>query len=205
MKDNQKILAIYLVKHIIKLITHLMNINNMSPLTRTPLTIEHALLGFLLNSPMHGYDIHRQMMDASGLGQVWQVKQSQLYALLNRLEEEGYLHAELEMQDSRPPRKMFSLTEEGRNTFLNWVSQPVKHGRDMRLDFLVKLHFARKLGSETAQSLIAIQKETCNKWQSQRAISQKGSFEWLISEFRHGQIQAMLSWLDQCKIYIEAD
>ena len=174
----------------------------MSPLTRTPLTIEHALLGFLLDGAMHGYDIHRQIMNPQGLGQVWQVKQSQLYALLNRLEESGFVTTALETQDARPPRKMFSLTETGRQTFLQWISSPVAHGRDMRLDFLVKLFFARQISPNAAEDLIELQRETCQRWQLEREDNSSGSFEWLISEFRRGQIDAMLAWLDQCQHFI---
>ncbi|NMC55482.1 MAG: PadR family transcriptional regulator [Chloroflexi bacterium] len=174
----------------------------MSPLTRTPLTIEHALLGFLLNGAMHGYDIHRQMMNPQGLGQVWQIKQSQLYALLNRLEQEGFVTTVLEAQESRPPRKMFSLTETGRQTFLQWTSAPVPHGRDMRLDFLVKLFFARQISPNAAETLIELQRETCQQWQLNREDNSPGTFEWLISEFRRGQTDAMLVWLDQCKHFI---
>lgn len=174
----------------------------MSPLTRTPLTIEHALLGFLLNGAMHGYDIHRQIMNPQGLGQVWQIKQSQLYALLNRLEQEGFVTTALETQDARPPRKMFSLTETGRQTFLQWTSSPVLHGRDMRLDFLVKLFFARQISQEAAENLINIQREICQRWQMEREDNAPGTFEWLISEFRRGQIDAMLVWLDQCQCFI---
>jgi len=145
------------------------------------------------------------MMDPSGLGQVWQVKQSQLYALLNRLEEEGYVSTELEFQDSRPPRKMFALTTEGHATFQTWITQPVKHGRDMRLDFLVKLHFARQVGENVAQNLVDSQRIICQSWQDERENSPQGSFEWLIDEFRRGQIDAMLTWLEECELFIRSN
>ena len=77
---------------------------------------------------MHGYEIYQHMSDPNGLGLVWVVKQSRLYALLAGLEKEGYIEAVLEPQESRPPRKVFHLTESGEKVFLNWVQSPVPHG-----------------------------------------------------------------------------
>lgn len=76
---------------------------------RTPasprLTIEHALLGFIYEQPTHGYDIYQQLAAQTGLWQVWRLKQSQLYALLTKLEENGYITADVQSQAARPPRK----------------------------------------------------------------------------------------------------
>lgn len=88
-----------------------------------PLTTEHALLGFLRQRPMYGYEIHQQLSEPSGLGLVWQLKQSQLYALLAKLEQEGYVTTSPEPQQTRPPRKMFELTPAGSNAFLTWAQR----------------------------------------------------------------------------------
>src|SRR4051812_40584710 len=98
---------------------------SMSPMVRLPLTTEHALLGFLRQQPMYGYEIHQQLSESAGLGLVWRLKQSQLYALLGKLEQEGYIVATLEAQDARPPRKVYRLTGSGHLAFLEWVQTPV--------------------------------------------------------------------------------
>src|SRR5262245_50407367 len=61
------------------------------PMVKQPLTIEHALLGFVRQRPMHGYEIHQRLLASAELGMVWSIKQSLLYAHLTRLEEEGLL------------------------------------------------------------------------------------------------------------------
>ena len=78
----------------------------MSPLLRQPLTVEHALLGFLHERPMHGYEIHQHLAGLAGLGLVWQVKQSHLYAMLDKLEGDGYIAGRQQSQDARPPRRI---------------------------------------------------------------------------------------------------
>lgn len=174
----------------------------MSPMIKLPLTVECALLGFLRERPVHAYEMHQQMQQAEALGLVWHLKQSQLYALLTKLEEAGYIAADLEPQANRPPRKMLSLTEQGRVFFDQWRSTPVEHGRDFRIEFLAKLYFARQAGSGAVAQLLATQREACLGWlgalRDQSAALDEGSFEWLVVRFRLGQIEATLVWLDTC-------
>ncbi|MFO7679903.1 MAG: PadR family transcriptional regulator [Chloroflexota bacterium] len=171
----------------------------------TPLTIEYALLGFLRRQPQHGYAIHQQLSDPNGLGLVWRLKLSQLYALLNKLEEAGCVTVTLELQESRPPRKVFHLTDTGTAVFLDWVQSPVAHGRSLRLEFLVKLYFARREGGETAAHLLTTQREQCQAWLAAEqeivhAEMENGrQYGRLVHQFRLGQIQAMLVWLEQCE------
>jgi DNA-binding PadR family transcriptional regulator len=174
------------------------------PRVNLPLSTEFALLGFLRRRPMYGYEIHQQLSSSTGLGLVWRLKQSQLYALLSKLEQQGYVTTTLEPQDARPPRKIFELTETGRQAFLNWVEQPVEQGRGLRLDFLAKLYFAWPEGPEVAQRLIKRQQAACRGWLEQQEREAEGlqntqPYDWLVHKFRLGQIEAMLSWLDTCQ------
>jgi DNA-binding PadR family transcriptional regulator len=153
---------------------------------------------------MYGYEIHQQLSDPTGLGLVWRIKQSQLYALLTKLEREGYVTTTIEYQDARPPRKMFELTEVGRQAFQDWVERPVAQGRKLRLDFLAKLYFAQLEGPEVASRLIERQRTVCDNWLRQQeeeaeTLRYSQPYDWLVHKFRLGQIEAMLTWLDTCQ------
>jgi DNA-binding PadR family transcriptional regulator len=174
------------------------------PRVNVPLSTEFALLGFLRQQPMYGYEIHQQLSRATGLGLVWRLKQSQLYALLAKLEREGYVATTIEYQDARPPRKMFELTESGRQAFQDWVQRPVQQGRKLRLDFLAKLYFAQLEGPEVATRLIEQQRMACRDLLRQQAEETEAlrhgqPYDWLVHKFRLGQIEAMLAWLDTCQ------
>lgn len=168
-------------------------------------SIELGLLGFLRQGPRHGYAIHQQLSDPAGLGPVWRIKLSQLYALLNKLEEAGYLEANTEPQDGRPPRKLFHLTSAGREAFHTWIQEPVRRGRSLRLEFLIKLYFARLEGDDAAERLLAAQREQCRQWlQAEQEIVDEAAaggrrYGRLVHEFRSGQLQAMLHWIDSCQ------
>jgi DNA-binding PadR family transcriptional regulator len=173
------------------------------PMVKQPLTVEHALLGFLRRQPMYGYEIHQRLLESAEMGLVWNIKQSMLYALLGRLEEEGYLSSTLEQQGARPSRKILALTPAGAAAFLSWVRSPVPHGRDFRLEFLAKLYFARAEGAATANALIAAQVMASAARRDElraraEALAADRSYDWLVLRYRVGQLDATLGWLELC-------
>ncbi|MBE2239388.1 MAG: PadR family transcriptional regulator [Caldilineaceae bacterium] len=173
------------------------------------LTIEQALLGFVYARPLHGYEIYRQLSSANGLWQVWRLKQSQLYALLTKLEGEHYLTATLQPQDARPPRKLYALSEAGRNAFDQWLKTPVPHGRQMRIEFLAKLYFAQRHDSVMALQLLDQQVFVCHQWleaHQEQAAGKPGEdfFVYAVQQFRTSQVEAFLAWLAICRRALEA-
>ncbi len=176
----------------------------MSPMVRQPLTVELALLGFLREGALHGYEIHKRLTDPEGLGQVWHLKQSHLYALLGRLADEGYLASRLKAQETRPQRRVFRLTQVGTAAFREWVQTPVPRGRDVRLDFLTKYFFAEREGPRVVARLIRTQRAVCQDWLKQQQSQSEAArdarpFEWKVCQFRISQIESMLAWLDVCE------
>jgi PadR family transcriptional regulator, regulatory protein AphA len=175
----------------------------MSPMIKLPLTIEHALLGFLGQKGMHAYEIHQTLLRAEALGLVLHLKQSLVYLMLERLEAEGYISASLEPQGSRPPRRILDLTPAGRKAFGHWLVAPVAHGRDFRLEFLAKLYFASQDDSASVSTLIHHQQAECRVWlydlRAQAAkLEDARRYDWLVLQFRIGQIESILAWLDLC-------
>lgn len=176
----------------------------MSRSSRSPLSYEYALLGFLSNRPMHAYEIHRRLRKASGLRLIWTVKQGQLYALLARLEEEGYIASAMEPQDGRPPRKMLSLTAEGEAAFQRWMVEPVRRPRQFRQELLAKLFFANNNGPETLGALLAAQRDASRALLAdlQRqidAVPHDRLYEQQVYRLRVVQTEAHLRWLEECE------
>ncbi|MFN8541329.1 MAG: PadR family transcriptional regulator [Thermomicrobiales bacterium] len=175
----------------------------MSPMVKLPLAMEHALLGLVRQRSMHAYEIHQLLTQAEALGLVWQIKQGQTYALLARLEEAGYVASTLEAQDARPPRKILRLTPSGEAAFARWLATPVRHGRDFRLEFLAKLFFAAQEPDSTLSALLAAQRAACREIIAQlngriAAVSPDRPYDRLVLQFRLGQLDATLLWLDEC-------
>ena len=170
----------------------------------TPDGMEYALLGLLRHEPLHAYEMHQRLRRGELLGQVWQLKQSHLYALLARLEEQGLIAGAIAAQGARPPRRMLALTNEGVATYTSWVTAPVRHGRDFRLEFLAKLACAASEGRDVVAELISRQRATCSAWQRDlaeriAAVPDDQPYDRLVLEFRAGQIAAILAWLERCE------
>ncbi len=175
----------------------------MSPRPSAPLTLEYVLLGLLDRQPMHGYDLYKAITSQSEIALVWSIKQSQLYALLDKLEERGLLSSALIPGEAHPDRKEFKPTAEGHKAFQYWMQSPVHHGRDMRQEFLARLYFALQNGKEYAFELLRQQRQVCLSWKGRlerrfEAPEGQNQFSRLIFYYRMGQIDAMLDWLETC-------
>lgn len=173
----------------------------MCPMVRRPAGIELALLGFLSHSAQHGYQIHQMISEPGGLGLIWRIKQSQLYALLSKFEKDGYIRGKLETQDAaRPPRRVFQLTTSGRVAFRDWLQSPVRTPHLIRQEFMAKYYFARQEGKEQLIRLIDVQRIACQQWLENFKVkkAEYSSFKWRIYQYRAGQIKAALEWLDTC-------
>ena len=157
------------------------------------------LLGLLLSQPRHGYELHQEFRRE--LGCVWQMGQSQLYAQLKALEEAGLVTSHTEPQPSRPPRKVYHLTPEGRQAFDEWLHQPTPYLRTIRVEFLARLYFFRRLSLAGLEQLVAEQKVVCRDqiWRFERiAARTDDEFQRLVLDFRRGQLEATVAWLDRC-------
>ncbi|MCB8932695.1 MAG: helix-turn-helix transcriptional regulator [Fimbriimonadaceae bacterium] len=69
------------------------------------------VLAVLAEEPLHGYGISKAIKARSS--KVLKMGEGQLYPILHELEERGWVTAEWEMQDEDPPRRVYSITEEG--------------------------------------------------------------------------------------------
>ena len=176
----------------------------MSPRQQAPLSTEYILLGLAARGPVHGYDLHKQLGTLDGLSAIWRVKQSQVYALLDKLENMGYLHGEAVPGTAAVLRKQYQLTAAGRQAFEAWMNSPVQHPRQMRQEFLARLYFARQAGVPVTRQLIDAQYAACQSWQkSIRGTMERSeeplNFQRVVDAYRLSQINAILDWLDQCR------
>lgn len=168
----------------------------MSPLLPSPLTVEYALLGFVRDEPLHGYEIYRRLRETPELRLIWRVKQSRLYALLSRLEDEGLIQATLEPHEGRPSRKVYSLSPVGESAFRRWLTQPVELPREVRLEFMLKLYFAARQEPATATLLIERQQAVCGRWLGMQESQEAAQpFMRVVRGYRRSHIEAIRDWL----------
>jgi len=79
--------------------------------------LDLIILQFLMNEPMHGYQIITKIRKSFGV----YFGPSTIYPLLGTLEKKGYVKSEWNMNFDRP-RKIYSLTNNGQN-MLNFTEE----------------------------------------------------------------------------------
>lgn len=180
---------------------------------------EYALLGLIAvatrdeaangGGGVHGYDLSRRLQTGS-LAEIIRLEPGMLYHYLKKLDRAGLVATSVEHQVSRPDRQDHTLTEEGEAMLHAWLDAPVQATRDVRLDFLVKLWFARELDPVRAVALVreqrAVIKRLLGSLQAQRAgmdardqaepdLAQAAILRDTL-DLRIAQTQAVLSWLN---------
>lgn len=75
------------------------------------------LLGLLMAQSQHGYSINEFI--ETNLGRVSGMKRATAYTILERLNRQGLVQMDTETVGNYPPRKVYSITPKGRDTFLD--------------------------------------------------------------------------------------
>lgn len=124
------------------------------------MSLKHALLGILTCKPMTGYEL-KQFFDSS-VQHFWNAELSQIYPTLKSLEEQQYVEMDLQVQQNRPNRKVYEITEKGREEFERWVRAP-QPPADLRDPFLIKVFFGTEIPVEDVLVLLRRQMEEQQK------------------------------------------
>ena len=126
----------------------------MSPVETPELSLtEYAVLGVLAERPAHGFAISKALASGGPIGRVLTVRRPLTYRALDRLVEAGLAAAvHTEPGDAGPERIIHRITPTGKRRLKHWLTQPVQHIRDMRIEFQLKL----ALTSRSGQSPLAL-------------------------------------------------
>ena len=173
---------------------------------------EYTLLGLIAASGngagVHGYDLNRQLTSGA-LAEIIRLEPGMLYHYLNTLARHDLITTTSEQQTARPDRHLHAMTDAGREHFEAWLSEPVQATRELRLEFLLKLWFARKLDAGRADALVrdqlAVVERLIVSLREQLghvdAGTDDGRFARTVIELRLAQNEAARAWLERfCSI-----
>jgi len=100
------------------------------------MALAHTILAALSIEPHSGYDLSKQFAENSGC--YWRATQQQIYRELGKLENQGMITSQTIPQDGRPDKKLYSITELGREHLRGWIAQP-SEPTPIREELLVKV------------------------------------------------------------------
>jgi DNA-binding PadR family transcriptional regulator len=86
------------------------------------MALSHALLTALHESPCSGYDLAKKFDGTVGF--FWSASHQQIYRELTKLEEQAYISAMVVQQSNRPDKKIYAVTEPGKNYLRAWIARP---------------------------------------------------------------------------------
>lgn len=115
------------------------------------MSLKHAMLGFLSFQSLSGYDL-KKAFDHS-VQHFWPANQSQIYRTLAALREEGLVTQEVIEREDRLDKKLYHITEAGREELHRWLSTPLPPD-DFRMPFLIQIYFGGKLTDEELLGLL---------------------------------------------------
>lgn len=90
----------------------------------------HFILGLLVQQPMSGYDIKRFLKSFSWL--IGSPSFGSLYPALHTLLKGDLVTVQVLLREGRPSRKIYSITEAGREALMEWINQPAKSGAPLK-------------------------------------------------------------------------
>jgi DNA-binding PadR family transcriptional regulator len=162
--------------------------------------VQEVLLALLAKEDSHGYQLHARLELALGpLGGA--LNAGHVYVTLGRLEKAGLVDARRVGQADRPDRKVYELTEAGRERLREWLSD-TSWPKPAPAEFHLKLVAAAAAGLADPVRLIDRQRGELlvGLREAQRAAlaESAGSVAGLLLEGVVLRLQADLRWLEEC-------
>lgn len=169
----------------------------------TSLTPDETILGLLAAQSRHGYELLECFRNPQQLGHVWNLSTSQIYAVLKRLEREGWLDGREIVSGNAPTRTEYALTDAGKERLSAWLyeSQPSSSIRRIRVEFLSRLYIAQQLNLGI-ERLVRYQREAC-QCKHKELIAARSSaasgMDVLALDLHISQIEAVIGWIERCE------
>lgn len=111
------------------------------------MSLPHAILGLLMDRPMTGYDL--KLVFDKELNSFWPAQMSQIYRELGTMEAKEWVDSRIEVQETRPDRKVYTITPAGRQVFSSWMNQfPPSLMSPTRDEFALRVFFGGRSNRE---------------------------------------------------------
>jgi DNA-binding PadR family transcriptional regulator len=164
--------------------------------------MRHAVLALLADQPAHGYEIKRGLEERFGIV-VAPLNAGQVYTTLQRLQRDALVADDAVAQTGRPDKRVYRLTDAGRDALFEWLGAPSAPTR-LRDDFFMKLVFAHSMRLADPAELIERQRAAYLRslGELERVLANDPAVDGttaLVVEGAALHLEADLKWLDRCE------
>lgn len=174
------------------------------------MSLSHGILGFLSYGSMTGYDLSKAF--SSSVKFFWYAQTSHIYLELGKLEQKNFVICERIMQTEKPNKKLYSITDSGKNEFLRWLSLENKEfAKGGKNAFLMKVFFGGNNTPGESISMLRHFSDDCKSYLTEmRGVPQSiQSYGELVepyqtlywgfaADFGHSYIRMCIDWAERC-------
>jgi PadR family transcriptional regulator AphA len=168
-------------------------------MTVRSVSFRHFILGLLSQQPMSGYDIKRVLKSLAWL--IGDPSFGSLYPALHALLRDGLATVEILPRQDKPPRKVYSITDAGREVLQEWIDQPASNASLKA--FVMRLNLADSLSPaglvahlKQRRAQVAAHRATLE--QADRALDEGEDLGQRLSlNYGLALANAELAWLDR--------
>jgi len=108
-------------------------------MSSSSVSFRHFILGLLTQQSMSGYDIKRVLKSLGWL--LGDPSFGSLYPALHTLLKDGLTVVDVDSRESKPSRKVYSITKAGRQALKEWINRPIGPNTSIRA-FVMRLILA---------------------------------------------------------------
>jgi DNA-binding PadR family transcriptional regulator len=126
--------------------------------------IKSILLGFLSRQPLTGYELKKRFSISFSFFSG--ASYGSIYPALKKMEREGLVTQQLEIQDGAPNRKVYSISAAGRKVFIEALTAHY-HWEMPKNAFLTRLFFFAHLAPEERKAAVRSHLESLKETQRQ--------------------------------------
>ncbi|NOV02648.1 PadR family transcriptional regulator [Paenibacillus planticolens] len=106
---------------------------------------QDVILGTLMDRSLTGYEIKQQFETL--FSYFYSSSYGTIYPTLHRMEKEELLTKESVLQDGKPNKNVYTITEKGRKKFNDYLYSPIE-SESVKSDFLMRLFFGEHVGND---------------------------------------------------------
>lgn len=117
--------------------------------------LKYAILGLLYQKPRSGYEMKLEF--ESTLNEFWNAKHSQIYPELKKLAADGLVEYHVEIVGTVLEKKQYSITDQGRAEFLQWMNCDLELPPTPKSEFLLQMFFSSCLPEQRRMEMMAYQ------------------------------------------------
>ncbi|MFC7371157.1 PadR family transcriptional regulator [Fictibacillus iocasae] len=168
------------------------------------MALRYALLGLLAKNEATGYELNHQFKET--MIYFWSAHHTQIYRELLKLEENGLAQSKHVHQTDAPDKKIYSITEKGREVLQAWLLEQPSVTPKLKDEFLLRVSLFQNLPTAKAVEYLQTSKEQhkqgiqmMKEWRGMNypdGLYKKSDLgEYLTSGFG---LKYMESWVEWC-------